>query len=669
MNGKLRIENGKYCPKQGEWCPLRAIFGMIGMLLVPIHVHAAQSYRIISRSEWGANESVLFTNGEPKSETVDTANDKTSEPDTISQRQKECEENQKLYPTEFKAARTVTKDSKGRIYRWPLQYSKSVKLIVVHHTAIANAGDIRSSGEKMQDLYAMHANGRGWGDIGYHYVISDDGKIFEGKAGGDYVVGGHVYCGNIGTVGIALMGNFELELPTQTQMRSLQWLTARLQKTYNINPKGTVRFHGKDRTPVVGHKDLLPTDCPGYYVAETLDQIRTHVAGNNLTAAIAFPKPPKGKSTGLFTKLKKNRQSGIVEIDTGLESVGSTALTGRPGGTAIFLVQYRSGNSMIRARSRIATVVRSSTRIGLSQELGGRSIVVQSDVLLPEDLPPRSAQTIRLTVAYPNDPDTYTLNIGGVKYTLEVSGRRTRAMKEGGDADRIAPSSSPIAAPIRIRLSTRETNAPGCDAVDLQKLKTQYRGVLECTVIEGKAAIINTLALEDYLAGLAEEPDTEPYEKQRAFAIAARTYAAYYMDEDNRKFPDMPYDGDDSPARFQSYKGMIFELKNPHWVKAVRSTTNEVLMIGNALIKPPYLSSDDGRTRSPEEAGWMNFPHAEIFKGKPDPWCKGMSMNGHGVGMSGCGAKGQAEEWKTAEQILDYYYPKTTIVDLERAAQ
>ncbi len=641
---------------------------------MPMTVDAAQSYRIISRDEWGADESYLFLNGEPQSETSDTANDKTSEPDTISQRQKECEEAHNLYPEAFKAARTVTKDGKGRTYRWPLQYSKSVKLIVVHHTAIPNTGEKRSSTEQMRALYEMHANSRGWGDIGYHYVIGDDGKIYEGKAGGEYVVGGHVYCGNVGTVGISLMGNFELELPTQTQMRSLQWLTARLQDTYNINPKGTVRFHGKDHPPVVGHRDLLSTDCPGYYVAETLDQVRTHVASNDLTASIAFPKPPKGKSTGLFTKLKKNRQSGMVEIDTGLESVGSTALTGRPGGTAIFLVQYRSGNNMIRARSRIATVVRSSPRIGLSQELGGRSIVVQSDVLLPEDLPPRSVQTIRLTVAYPNDPDTYTLNIGGVKYTLEVSGRRARTdvpvTGYGLQENTVPTTRNPEPATlIRIRLSTREANALSCDAVDLQKLKTQYRGTLECTVIDGRAAIINSISLEDYLAGLAEEPDTEPYEKQRAFAIAARTYAAYYMQEKYRKFPGMPYDGDDSPARFQSYKGITFELKNPRWVKAVRSTTDNVLMIGDALIKPPYFSSDDGRTRSPEEAGWKNFPHAEIFKTKPDPWCKGMSMNGHGVGMSGCGAKGQASEGKTAEQILQYYYPKTTIIDLKRAAQ
>jgi peptidoglycan hydrolase-like amidase len=275
------------------------------------------------------------------------------------------------------------------------------------------------------------------------------------------------------------------------------------------------------------------------------------------------------------------------------------------------------------------------------------------------------------------EPGTYTLTIGAVEYTLKVTGRRARNAEEFIDetlpmtskesaqlksASEIVNRKSQIANhPIRIRLSTRETSSISCDEVDLQKLKTQYRGTLECTVIEGKAAIINTIVLEDYLAGLAEEPDTEHYEKQRAFAIAARTYAAFYLDPDQRKFPGMPYDGDDSPARFQSYKGMAFELKNPRWVKAVRATMNSVLMFNEKIIKPPYFSSDDGKTRTPEQAGWKNFPNAEIFTSKPDPWCKGLPMAGHGVGMSGCGAKGQAIEGKSAEEILKYYYPGTVI--------
>jgi len=188
-----------------------------------------------------------------------------------------------------------------------------------------------------------------------------------------------------------------------------------------------------------------------------------------------------------------------------------------------------------------------------------------------------------------------------------------------------------------------------------------YRGILECRVLDAQLVLINELPMEDYLAGLAEEPDTEPYEKQRAFAITARTYAAYYLSPTQRKFPGKPYDGSDSPAEFQAYGGLTLERANPRWVQAVQETAGLGLLKDGQVIRPPYFSSDDGRTRSPDEAGWKNFPFAEIFASKPDPWCEGMTLRGHGVGMSGCGSEAQANEGKTAEEILEYYYPGTTI--------
>jgi peptidoglycan hydrolase-like amidase len=209
-----------------------------------------------------------------------------------------------------------------------------------------------------------------------------------------------------------------------------------------------------------------------------------------------------------------------------------------------------------------------------------------------------------------------------------------------------------------VRISSRD----GITTVaSWKKDANHFRGTIECRVIEGALVLINELPMEDYMAGLAEEPDTEAFEKQRAFAIAARSYAAHYTESSNRKFPGMPYDGDDSPARFQQYGGLVFEEQNPEWVRAVRDTSGLVLRKNGQVLKAAYFSSDDGRTRSPEENGWNGFPFAEVFTSKPDPWCSGMELRGHGVGMSGCGAKGQAEEGKTAEEILRYYYPGTVL--------
>jgi peptidoglycan hydrolase-like amidase len=104
----------------------------------------------------------------------------------------------------------------------------------------------------------------------------------------------------------------------------------------------------------------------------------------------------------------------------------------------------------------------------------------------------------------------------------------------------------------------------------------------------------------------------------------------------------------------------VFEERNPRWKDAVKSTESKVLSWERKVVKAPYFSSDNGRTKSALDVwGWEHTPY---LNSKDDPWCKGMSNAGHGVGMSGCGAEGQANEGKTAEEILHYYYPGTKIL-------
>jgi len=44
----------------------------------------------------------------------------------------------------------------------------------------------------------------------------------------------------------------------------------------------------------------------------------------------------------------------------------------------------------------------------------------------------------------------------------------------------------------------------------MAKAQNRYRGILECRIVDGTLTLINELPLEEYMAGLAEEPDTEP---------------------------------------------------------------------------------------------------------------------------------------------------------------
>lgn len=727
---------------------------------------------ILSRAEWGADEDHLYAttdSNEPSVAESTEKGDNGTPAVQVNQRVTDCQNAQKGYPEEFKYAKTVLADPQGNKFLWPIQYSKNVKLLVVHHTALLVEGDPRSSVERVRALYKYHAVNKKWGDIGYNYVIDEAGRIYEGRQGGKYAVGGHAYCNNTGTVGIVLMGNFELEKPSQEQAKSLQWLLKDLSSQYGINLGKSVQFHGKTfASPIVGHKDLLSTACPGYAVANALPQIRTNVMENRTDAGVVFTLPPRASTSSsapsmIPVTVQTNDQ--FAKVGEGIAFLGRTSIAINPGGKQRLSFAYTAGPGGAYEGKKVAEVKLSHPDINLWVDDGVHQVQVRTGILLPYDLPAGEQLTFQLIVQAPVNTGLYTFYVGGLKFDMSVYGRRARTgeytnpftgnqllivdpperkkdatltskvrsysrpSQQSSSAASVSsvsssaasrpavsvtsPSPSPSAStPIRVRLSAdpgvtvtftdsgmlsdlpvrggttftlllksgeceanyrgqRFTSGPvlrlrsdvsGTLSVQgVKKYNRTYQGVLECRVVDGALALINELPLEQYMAGIAEEPDTEPYQKQRAFAIAARTYAAYYMQEGSRKFPGKPYDGSDDPAVFQAYAGIGYAANNPEWIRAVKSTENQVLFYNNALLRPPYFSSDDGRTRSPTEAGWASFPNAEVFASKPDPWCKGMTLRGHGVGMSGCGALGQAKEGRSAEQILQYYYPGARI--------
>lgn len=582
--------------------------------------------RILLRDDWGADKNLLYTDAKftipvaNAQEVLPTPSTGSAAP---SQRDIDCKEAQTNYPDEFKTINTVSKEN-GKTLRWEHTYSKKIKELVVHHTAVQVTGDTRSGAERVRALYQYHSVNRGWGDIGYHYIVDEQGQIYEGKEGGPFVVAGHAYCNNVGTIGIALLGNFELEQPSQAQIQSLQWLLKDLATQYDIDLTKSTTFHGKTKPPIIGHRDLLDTDCPGYYAYGLLDQIRANVKAGTVDAKVTLM-PLRAP---LPTVPVKNTSSKPSTVTAPPEEAAEDS-TGQP------------PDRVARLQRKIRTAVRLSSRLGgrASQLAAVRNTT--SPVQTTKVLPGRPTATYN-----PNQPTAPIQRTSSSRSSVATVASNTQQ------------SSTTT---IKIHLESRDQGLTSCAAAPLDTLADLYRGTVTCQVYNGKPVIINTVSLEDYMQGLGEEPDTELYEKQRAFAIAARTYAAYYMLPENRKFPGAPYDGSDSPANFQKYVGKSFEPKNPRWVQAVTSTASAVLMKNSALIKPPYFSSDTGTTRSPSEAGWKNFPFAEIFTAKADPWCKGMPLNGHGVGMSGCGAKGQAKDGRTGEEILAYYYPGTTI--------
>lgn len=212
---------------------------------------------VVTRSSWGANESYRYLKN----------NDK--DPVLVEMENGYYEK----YKDELKVSRTVSENADGEKYKWPLQYADKVTKFIIHHTATTKNLDDPS--QAIRDIYYYHAMTRGWGDIGYNYVMDPTGKVFEGRAGGEGVIGAHAGAGNTGSIGIAILGNYEENTVPEDVLISLGKFISKKAKINNIDPNGSSSFRGKNRPNVIGHRDIMSTACPGEYLYEKLPLIRS----------------------------------------------------------------------------------------------------------------------------------------------------------------------------------------------------------------------------------------------------------------------------------------------------------------------------------------------------------------------------------------------------------
>jgi hypothetical protein len=200
-----------------------------------------------------------------------------------------------LRRADWGANESLRYDSTGK-ETWPSAYYPVQKLIV-HHTDTQNndpdpAATIRS-------IYYYHAITQGWGDIGYNFLIDQQGRVYEGRHTVDYAAGtspteenasgygvtaAHAQGYNSGTVGIALLGTLSSQDATPAARRSLESLLAWEAERHAIDPNGASLYtnpvSGTQATfaNIAGHRDVNATECPGGTFYATLPTIRSDVA-------------------------------------------------------------------------------------------------------------------------------------------------------------------------------------------------------------------------------------------------------------------------------------------------------------------------------------------------------------------------------------------------------
>ena len=204
---------------------------------------------------------------------------------------------------------------------WAPEYH-GVQVLTVHHTDTANGAP--DAAATVRAIQRYHSVDRGWGDIGYQYLVDATGVVYEGRwsgpsrscltgggdgsdfghdDGGRGVTAAHVSGMNSGNLGVAVLGTYTDVAPPAAQRSALVQHLAALAARHGIDPErldyryvNPVNGAAKTIATVSGHRDWLATACPGGVLYADLPAVRADVA-----AQLTPPTTTTTSTTGTST--------------------------------------------------------------------------------------------------------------------------------------------------------------------------------------------------------------------------------------------------------------------------------------------------------------------------------------------------------------------------------
>ena len=225
------------------------------------------------------------------------------------------------------------------------RYAAAIRFAVVHHTAGSNSYTPAQSPAIVRAIQLYHVRGNGWNDVGYNFLVDKYGQVFEGRRGGvtRNVIGAHAEGFNTGSVGVALLGNYNSASLGAAARASLDQLLGWRLDLAHVDPLSSLTWlsGGNARFPagspillraVSGHRDTGFSDCPGNRLYAQL--------GSLARGASAFGLPKlydpvrRGELGGpiRFTGRLSNAIPWIVSV---ADEAGTQVATGSGVGTTI----------------------------------------------------------------------------------------------------------------------------------------------------------------------------------------------------------------------------------------------------------------------------------------------------------------------------------------------
>lgn len=134
--------------------------------------------------------------------------------------------------------------------------------VTIHHTyspALPASATVAQERAAMMAMHRDHIQRNGWAGIGYHFVIFQSGRVYEGRGWGRTGAHAGTNAGNR-TLGVAFAINGETTAPSTDALAALAELRADGVGIGSLTPDHELLLH----------RDWRATTCPGRYVAEAM---------------------------------------------------------------------------------------------------------------------------------------------------------------------------------------------------------------------------------------------------------------------------------------------------------------------------------------------------------------------------------------------------------------
>ena len=226
---------------------------------------------------------------------------------------------------------------------------------------------------------------RGWGDIGYNYIVDKFGNVWAGRQGGDGTEAGHAYGWNKGSIGIAALGTYSVTSPTPAMVGSISNIIATKFTQFGVQPFGADPFTHQELAKS-GAWENITSNPPNIQGHRDCNYIESQTGGQT-----ACPGNALYSQLAAIRSLSQNAvNQGYVQmpyLETNLPKASF------PGGTL---------NVAVNVMNKGKTSIPAGTGVSYRMLQGANTVLSQGGVgMVAADIPPGAAASVNVPLSAP----------------------------------------------------------------------------------------------------------------------------------------------------------------------------------------------------------------------------------------------------------------------------